>query len=199
LEQLFNCTLYLIAVINPVSKIFILSTFSKEMNSHDLRTTSIKSSLVAFIILAVFSVAGHVLLKMVFHVDLYSLKVAGGIVLAWVGFRALAKGVFFETGVGSKLTDISIVPLASPMIAGPASITAVISFSAEFGMLMAVMATGLAVIGNLVFMLLSDFIGKFLLKFNFMGALIRITGLIVMTIAVQMVFSGLGEFVQGLR
>ena len=44
---------------------------------------------------------------------------------------------------------------------------------------------------NLCVMLLSDRIGRFLKLFNLMGALIRITGLIILTMGIQMAMTGL--------
>jgi multiple antibiotic resistance protein len=46
----------------------------------------------------------------------------------------------------------------------------------------------------MVFMLLAKPIGNILVRFNIMGALIRITGLIVATIGVQMILSGLSTW-----
>jgi multiple antibiotic resistance protein len=198
MNNLLNCTLYLIAVINPVSKIFILSTLSKESEPKEIRDISVQSSVIAIMILLIFAAIGNIILGNIFRVELYSFKIAAGIILFVMGFKALFKGIFFETERTAKLSDISIVPLASPMIAGPASITAVISFSAEYGLYVASAAMIIAISINLLIMLLSKPIGGFLLKYNLMGALIRISGLIVATIAVQMVLIGLKSWYQTL-
>ena len=199
MKDLLDCTLYLIALINPVSKIFILSMFSKEVEPKELRGISVQSSVIALAILLVFAAMGNIILSKIFHVELYSFKIAAGIILFIMGLKALLKGVFFETDAKAKLSDISIVPLASPMIAGPATITVAISFSAEYGLDVTSLAIALAVGINLLIMLSSRFISKLLLGHNLMGALIRITGMIVATIAVQMVLMGLSGWYQSLR
>jgi len=119
MEHLLEIALYLTVVINPVSKIFILSAFSDHATPRDLRRLSVESSVYAALILVVFAAAGNIVLYKFFRIDLYSLKVAGGIILFTIGYTALTKGLFFEIKKDEELRDIAIVPLASPMIAGP--------------------------------------------------------------------------------
>lgn len=190
----FYLTLYLLALINPVSKIFIISVFTQKLESKTLQKISLKSSIVALFILLIFAGLGNIILAKIFHVELYSLKIAGGIILFTVGFKALTKGLFFETDMKTKLEDISIVPLASPMIAGPATITAMISFTVEYSFLILCLSVFSAVLINFLLMLSSKYISRVLVKYNLMGSLIRITGLIVATIAVQMVLSGVSSY-----
>lgn len=199
MKNLIDCTLYLIALINPISKLFILSVLLKDAKPREIRNISIRASVIAILILFLIAVAGNVILTRVFHVELYSLKIAGGIILFIIGLNALTKGIFFEIDKKTKLEDVSIVPLASPMIAGPGTITAVISFSAEYGFYLTTNAMILAVCINLLIMLSSKFISEFLHKYHLMEALIRITGLIVATIAVQMTLTGITNWYHNLK
>ncbi|MFH0862587.1 MAG: MarC family protein [Candidatus Altiarchaeota archaeon] len=196
LDGLIGLTLYMVALINPISKVFILSTMAKRGCLREVFMVSVKSTLVAFAILMASALAGNFILHEVFHVEVYSLKVAGGIVIFYMGFRALTKGVFFEAKENGSIADMSIVPLASPLIAGPATITAAISMPAEYGIAATSLAIILGLSINLAIMSFSKTIGKFLNVHNFMGALIRITGLIVATIAVQMVLGGLESWIK---
>jgi multiple antibiotic resistance protein len=190
-------SLYLLALINPISKICILSVFSKEMESQrEMNIIVVKSTFIALMILFMVMMCGDFIFKSFLRVDLYSLKIAGGIVLFWVGFKALSKGIFFETSTQNKLAEISIVPLASPMIAGPATIAAVLPMAVSNGMKVALGAVLVAVMVNMVLMLMSKPLGAILTRFNVMGALIRITGLIVATIGVQMTLSGFSVWIQ---
>ena len=191
MNVVLSTALYFVALINPLSKVFLLSGLSGQMPPRELRLLSVRSSAVALGILLAFAAFGPFLLRSFFQVELYSFQVAGGVVLFTIGLKALMKGVFFEVEDKSKLADVSIVPLASPMIAGPGTITAVVSFSAQHGLAVASTAMVAAVIANLAVMLLSGPISRALLSHNLMGALIRITGLVVATIAVQMIFDGL--------
>jgi len=194
MDSLISSTLYLLALINPISKIFVLTTLAKEYDARRLRALSFYSSLVGLGILVTFALAGNFILDKFFHVEIYSFKAVGGVVLFAIGFKALTKGVFFEMQENASLEEISIVPLASPLIAGPATITAAVSLSFQRSMDLTLAAIGIAVAANLLLMLAAAPIGRCLTRFNLMGALIRITGLIVATIAAQMVLDGLSEW-----
>ncbi|PKL17590.1 MAG: MarC family protein [Spirochaetae bacterium HGW-Spirochaetae-5] len=195
LYTVIDCTLLLIALINPISKIFLITTLKESTDESGLNNIIIRSSIIALIILLIFTFAGNFLLVNFFNIQIYSLKIAGGIVLVFRGFEALNKGVFFELSHNQKLEDLSIVPLASPMIAGPATITAAVSFPAKYGLTVTALSILAAVAVNLFIMLISPRIAGALSKHNIMGALIRITGLIVATIGVQMILDGLGEYI----
>lgn len=191
MDSLLSATLYLLALINPVSKIFVLTTLSKQMDARQLRRLSVMASAVGLAILLVFAFTGKIILTRVFHVEIYSFQMVGGLVLFFVGYRALTKGVFFEAPNAEQLEEMSIVPLASPMIAGPATITASVAFSVQHDHWLTSAAILLAVAANLGVMLISGVISRVLIRYNLMGALIRITGLIVATIAAQMVLDGI--------
>lgn len=191
---LLSAVLYFIALVNPISKVFILSVMAREIGPRELRLLALRSSGVALAILLVFSLLGHVVLTMLFHVELYAFQIVGGIVLFFTGFRALSRGLFYDQDEHKSVAEMAIVPLASPMIAGPASITAAISFPSLYGKGIAIAAMVAALAVNLAFMLFAQPMGRVLERYNLMGALIRITGMIVATIAVQMVLTGLATW-----
>ncbi len=184
-------TLYLLALINPVSKISILSTFASDEERKKIIPISMQSTVVAFLILLLSMIAGEFILRKIFHVDFYSLKIGGGIVLFWAGFGALSKGIFFRHTLHKKFSDISIAPLACPMIAGPATITIMITLSINHGILVTTISTILALSINMILMFLSFSISNIFLKFNILGGLIRLTGLIVLSMGVQMILEGM--------
>lgn len=172
-----------------------MSIIAEKSSFREVERISIRASLVACSILLIFLFVGTPLLTYVFHVHIYSFKIAGGIILAYRGFEALNKGLFFEYKYTRKLEDFSIVPLASPMIAGPATITASVSFPAKYGIFITMISIIIAIGINLIIMLTSRYIHMHLKRHNIMGALIRITGLIVATIGIQMVLDGVSEYV----
>lgn len=174
-----------------MSKISILSAFATDEERREIVPISVKSTIVAFLILMLSMIAGEFVLSKIFHVDFYSLKIGGGIILFWAGFGALSKGVFFQHNAHEKFSDISIVPLACPMIAGPATITVMLTLSINDGVGITTMATLIALLINMLLMFLSFSISKILTKFNILGALIRLTGLIVLTMGIQMVLDGI--------
>jgi len=187
-------SLYFLALINPASKIVLLSSMQPRCSRTGLWAVSIRANTVAWLILIVLCVAGNLVLEVVFHVNLYSLKVAGGVILFIIGLTAVRKGRFYEEDLHGRPGDISIVPLGAPLIAGPGTITAAISFASANGLAITILALTLAILVNLLLMALSFEIGDLLERIHATGPLIRIAGLVVATVAVQMVLSGLGEW-----
>jgi multiple antibiotic resistance protein len=194
LQILLENSLYFLALINPASKVFLLSSIEPPLGKKRLLELSMQSTTVAFLILLLVTVVGNFLLHSIFHVEIYSLQVAGGIVLFIIGLQAVRNGRFYESSLHGSLSDISIVPLGAPLIAGPGTITAAISFSSSNGVSTTLLAITVALILNFILMTCSLWIAKVLNKFQVIGPLIRITGLVVAAVAVQMILNGIGEW-----
>lgn len=192
-EAFVQTSLYFLALINPPSKVFLLSSMDPPYSRAELLKVSVTASSVALVILLLLSGIGHFILHEVFRVEIYSLQVAGGIVLFIIGLTAVRKGRFYEQDFHGA-TDISIVPLAAPLIAGPGTITAAISFAATQGMAITMVSLTVALAVNFLVMLMSVWIGRILERLHAFGPLIRITGLIVTAVAVQMTLSGLSQW-----
>lgn len=183
--------LYLLALINPISKVSILSALPQGELKEPFARLAAKSTLAAAGILIGAMIVGDFILRSVFRVDLYSLRLAGGVVVFLMGLNALRHGRFFEREPDTKIDSLALVPLACPMIAGPATIAACIGLRTQDEALHAMAAILLALGANHVIMLFSQAIGRALTRFNLLGAIIRITGLIVMTIGTQMALDGI--------
>ena len=180
----------LLALINPFQKIFVINSLQGQMSEKELRYVSIKSSITALVILLLFLALGNVIFTFIFKIQLYSFRVTCGMVLVYSGWNALQKGVLINIGKDERIQDIASVPIAIPMIAGPGTITATVTFPAQYGTLITVLAVIAAIGVNLVIMLSANRIGKFLIKLNLMSAIVRIIGLIIATIGIQMIFDG---------
>jgi multiple antibiotic resistance protein len=198
MNEILTQTAYLLVLINPVSKVTVLSLFSDQENPAQLRPVAAKSSLIGLAILLGTMLGGEFLLHRLFRLDLHSLEIAGGIVLFWVGFKALTRGVFFEHGASERFADLSIVPLACPLIAGPGTITAALTLQSERGLLIPIAAMAAAVTINMLLMFAAPAIGGVLRRYNILGALIRITGLIIIALGVQMVAKGAADWLAAL-
>lgn len=193
-DAFVQTSLYFLALVNPASKVFILSSMEPPYSRRELLAVSAKATSVALLILLVLSAIGHVLLQGVFRVEIYSLQVAGGVVLFIIGLTAVRKGRFYEQDFHGSKADISIVPLGAPLIAGPGTITAAISFASTYGIKLTALSLTVALVINFLVMLLSLWIGKILERFHAFGPLIRITGLIVTAVAVQMALTGISQW-----
>lgn len=189
-EVFISTFVTLLALINPFQKIFVINSLQGQMTDRELRYVSIKSSITALVILLLFLALGNVIFGFIFKIQLYSFRVTCGMVLVYSGWNALQKGVLINIGKDERIQDIASVPIAIPMIAGPGTITATVTFPAQYGILITVLAVFAAIGVNLVIMLYAKNIGKVLIKLNLMSAFVRIIGLIIATIGIQMIFDG---------
>jgi multiple antibiotic resistance protein len=190
------CILYMLALLNPVGIVCILASMPVEPRSDEFKSFVLRSSIMATCLLIGTMIVGDFLFRFVFQVDLFSLRVAGGVVVFLVGLKALQHGCFYDGSVNAKLRDIAMVPFACPIIAGPASIAASISLRLQYGILLSLGAILIALCVNHLIMTFSHSIGRVLNRINILGAIIRITGLIIMTIGTQMVLDGVSEWVK---
>ncbi len=183
------------ALVNPIHKVFVINSLQGQFSTSELKFLSVKSSITAFLILIFFLFLGELIFNYIFNVELYAFQITCGLVLTFTGLSGLQKGEFLTISKTIKLVDVANVPVAIPMIAGPATITAAVTFPANYGHLITIVSIAIALALNLVLMLNARHIGKVLIKYNFMSALIRITGLIVATLGIQLVLGGIKNYV----
>ena len=195
LKLLLVCIFAFIALINPIQKVFVVSSLQSQFDTVSTKEISIRSTRTAFIVLFLFLIAGQFIFSYFFHITLFAFQITCGIVLFINGIMGLQNGAFLKLDSNLSIKDISSVPIGIPMIAGPASITAAVTFPATYGYLYTIIAITIGLLVNLICMLYASNISSFLTKYNFMNPLVRVFGLIVATIGIQMILNGLTEFI----
>lgn len=158
--------------------------------------------IVVGVVLGVSALAGRELLELI-GIDLNAFSVAGGLVLALMGFEMLYEGEPSRAQGGAeaheKQTSFEgsvIVPYAIPFVAGPGAITAVITIasgpSSGEGVIAAVVAVAVAVaLMPLGYLVLAKRIN---LSERGMALLTKFGGLFVATIGIQLILSGLQQY-----
>ena len=132
----------LFAVIDPLGVIPFFSGLTADRERPAKRRILVKSLVTAFVVLALFTLAGHQLLSL-FGITIEAFRIAGGVIFFGIGLDMLqSKPRRWQTGIRRAVAadkelhlelhpeeildeDPSITPLAIPMIAGPGSITTV--------------------------------------------------------------------------
>ena len=157
----------------------------------------VREMLIALLILALFLFFGRTLLTAM-NLTPPALAIAGGVVLFLVAIRMIFPGPGGLNIMGDD-GEPFIVPLAMPMIAGPATITLVVLFTTrEPDRLMDWLAALLiAWAVSAVVLLVADYVlGR--IGESGQRALTRLMGMILTAIAVQMLLNGIGEFLTSL-
>lgn len=195
MDQFLRIFVTILALVNPFQKIFIMLTLEKQLKDSDLRYVALKSNFVALIILISFLAVGNAIFNYVFNISLYAFRITCGFVLLYNGFIALQSGILIKIDPRTKLNDVAAVPIAMPMIAGPGAITAAVTFPQQDGVVVTIVAILAVLAVNAFIMVYSKVLGGFLNRYNLLSPLIRILGLIIATVGMQMCFNGIREFV----
>ena len=195
LKVFFSAFFAFLALVNPIQKVFVVFSLRENYTQAELHKIVGKATLTAIGVLLLFLFLGEAILGYVFNLKIYAFQITCGIVLFYNGFVGLQKGAFLSIDRSTRIEDIIAVPIAIPMIAGPATITAVVTMPAVYGRWMTIGAVVLALLLNWLVMRNAGRIGRFLVRLNMMMPLIRITGLIVAAIGLQMILNGIEDFI----
>jgi MarC family membrane protein len=189
-------------ILNPIGLLPVFMTMTSSFTAEQRKKTALKAVFIAFGILVGFAFLGEFLFKF-FGISVNSFRVVGGIIFFLVGFdmlqARLTKIKISEQDVKEYSDDISITPLAIPMITGPGAITNAIVFmnDANTISLKLVLIVVIIVTFLLIYIILASS-SKIIKVLGDTGnkVLMRLMGLIVMVIAVEFFFSGLKPIIQ---
>lgn len=194
----------LFSVMNPFGTVPIFVGLSKEHTTIERKKIAFWTSLNVFIILLISFFAGKFILIFL-GITLNSLNIAGGLIIDSSGFSLLTgefkkhKGMKKERVKAEikKRSDISLTPLAIPMIAGPDTISLLINYRQEFDASSQVfILLGSIILARICIYLVyksSFFIVK-KLGASGINALSRIIGFIVIAIGWNLLFQQLSAF-----
>lgn len=191
------CFTSLFTLINPIGTMPIFMTMTSSLNNESRNKTAKKASIVAFFIIIAFAFSGQLLFNF-FGISVHSFRIVGGVIFFIMGMDMLQARLgqvkIKDSEIKSYISDISITPLAIPMICGPGALTnaIVLMQQAESYDKKVVLIVIIFVVILLTYLILlsSSRIIK-LLGETGNNVLMRLMGLIVMVIAVEFFFSGL--------
>lgn len=190
------------SLINPLGTMPIFMTMTSELTVEERTHTAKKASIIAFIVLVLFAFTGQLLFKF-FGISVNSLRIVGGVVFFLMGMdmlqARLSRAKVKTSEVKAYVNDISITPLAIPMITGPGAITNAIVLMEDaetwpekgilfFAILMVIWLAYIILYSSARIMKLLGETGN--------NVMMRLMGLIVMVIAVEFFFSGLKPILQ---
>jgi multiple antibiotic resistance protein len=182
-----------IAVMNPTSTVAVYLALTENMDLEERGKIIAKSMKISFLVLAFFAFTGQ-LLFLIFNVTLAAFKIAGGILLVTAAFAMLnprRKEISPE-----ELENISIVPLAFPLTAGPGTITTVILLVSEASSLLEASLVFVGIFAGVAVSYLGMIYAPRI--FRLLGGeglrvITRLMSIIVLAIAVQFIISGIAE------
>ena len=198
---------------NPLTTVALLMGLSRGMSETERNRQALKASIYSFAIMMVAFYVGQLVMNL-FGVSITGLRIAGGLIVAFIGFRMLfPEQKLDETPEvelrGEELRqrskqDIAFIPLAMPTTAGPGTIAMIISVAAALRssdlyagwvVLVAPPLTFFLACAILLLCLRSS--GFIMRKLGNSGveAFSRLMGFLLVCIGVQFVINGFYEFV----
>lgn len=206
MDRIFQFTLLaftsLFTMVTPFGVIPLFTSLTKTMKPEEVRQIAFKGVLTAFIIMVLFAFAGNFIFDF-FHISVNGLRIVGGILFFLSGYDMLQAKMNRLKEEGQSFSEFvnefAITPLGIPIICGPGSITMTIvlfndtrNASEKFillGVIIVVLSITYTILvaSRRILTVLGD---------NGNKVLMRIMGLILMVIAVELMFSGLKPMVQ---
>ena len=194
------------AIMNPIANSVIFLSLTANMGIRSTRRVAWRALRMAFAIVLVFALFGSMLFSL-FGITLAALRIAGGILIALVGFRML-HGEHSRVSHPSTVTlpedesesearsnDIAITPLAIPVLSGPGTIATTMSYAPSGQWLQ----TGITIVMFLLICVITYFAFIFSEQIlarigrDGLAVITRLMGLILAVIGVQMLLMGVQE------
>ena len=141
-KEIFTATMVLFAVIDIIGNVPIIIDLRKKAG----HIQSEKASLVAGVIMIAFLFLGKSILNVI-GIDVNSFAVAGALILFFLALEMIL-GISLYKEEETNSVTISVFPLAFPLIAGPGSLTTILSLRAEY----ATLNIAIAILLNMIFM-----------------------------------------------
>ena len=196
MEWFISSVITLCLIMDPFGNIPLFISALKKVSPERRKVVLIRELMIALLIMIVFLFLGGWFMK-AFGIHSFSLSIAGGLIL----FIISAKLVFGNED-GSAATDPKeeepfVVPLAIPLVAGPAVLSIIMIMSAQHANKWVTLGAILAasVFNSAILMLsfpISNLLGK-----RGLAAIERLSGMILVLMSVNMIMEGISEFMKG--
>ncbi len=187
----------LFVIMDPPGTVPIFLALTSSMTRQQRKRAARQAVVVAFAVIAVFAVFGKQVLDYM-HVSIPALQASGGLLLLLVAMELLTGKMEDPEPSPNKSVNVALVPLGTPLLAGPGAIVATMVFvagadgPAQWG------SVGLALVAVCLMLWLSmRFAGVIRRVLKESGTILvsRIAGLLLAAIAVQMIADAVLAFV----
>jgi len=175
----------LAVIMDPLGSAPIFITLTAGRTAGARRRAALEAAGAAGGLVVLFAVFGRLILDYL-HVSVESLTIAGGLLLLLVALQMLRGEEFAQ----SETANVALVPLATPLLAGPGAIAAVMVLTKRYedapGRIGVFVGIAAAVVVVAIGLLLADQIAR-LLRPSVIQLLTRVLGLLLSAIAVQFI------------
>jgi multiple antibiotic resistance protein len=194
-----HITIELFVVVDPFAAMIMFISLAKGEAVRERRRLVNDATLSSFLILLFFAFVGSYIL-LYFGISIAALEIAGGILILLTSIEMVTEG---DKPSGKKgqdegglvKRDVGIVPLGTPLLAGPGAISLVILLMNDYKHEILLVVLGIVVVSFITYLLfLSSFYIYDILKEKGARALTRVFGILVAGFAVQYILTGVTVF-----
>ncbi|CAI1801470.1 stress protection protein MarC [Serratia sp. OLHL2] len=123
----------LLPLVNPLTTVALFLGLSGDMSEQEKKKQSAMAAFYVFVIMMVAWYAGKAVIN-TFGISIPGLRIAGGMIVAFIGFNMLFPQDVNkpQSGEKGKTKNIAFIPLAMPSTAGPGTIAMLISAASTF-------------------------------------------------------------------
>ncbi|MBO9557011.1 MAG: MarC family NAAT transporter [Caulobacter sp.] len=195
----------LFPIMNPFSTAPLYVSLTAGFDPKRRKQQAVRACIYAFGILATFLLLGSAIVQF-FGISIPGIRAAGGLIISSVGFGMLFPPPASASADGSSSPqelDVAFAPLAMPSLAGPGSISVVLSAAAsirssypdQWRVVYGGVIAGMAVTLVIAYLILraAELMVRFLGKGG-MDAMTRIFGFLLICIGMQFLLTGVGDF-----
>jgi multiple antibiotic resistance protein len=188
LKDVWDAFIMLFIVLDSIGNIPIFYSLTSGMKASERNKVFLKSVLVASALLVFFTLFGYTFFAY-YNVSVADFKIAGGIILFIIGIEGIFGKIEAEM---LRSEDLAIVPMATPLLAGPGSIYMVMYLNNTFGLVPTLLSILLNTIAGYIILANSSILlgkaGK-----NTVLVVSRIFSLFLAVLAVSFIRSGIEE------
>ena len=191
-SQLFSSTLLtLIVILDPPGLLPVFLGLTARLSAKERNRAALRASLVALGVIALFAVFGRYILAYL-HISVEAMQVSGGFLLLLVSLQLLM-GQESTPATEAERTNVAIVPLGTPLLAGPGAIVAtMLAVNQAHTPQDYLLVAGALIASIVVVYLFLRFAGgiRHILRESGTVLASRIAGVLLSAIAVQMIADG---------
>ena len=198
--SIFDVTLFATAVatltviMDPIGTVPVFLGLTARYSQPKQRRAAIQATSVSFGVILTFAILGGQILRLL-HVSMEALQLSGGVLLFLVAMELLMGTDSSSPDTGDEGVNVALVPLGTPLLAGPGSIVAVMVAVGQAGTsggswIAVILAVGLARLVRWLTMRVSLMLSRLLGPGGIM-LLTKISGLLLAAIATQLIMEGI--------
>ena len=201
METLVSALVVFFVVVDPVGLVPIFLGLTQGFDARRKRMIALRGTAISLAIIVFFAYLGRSVLGAL-GIDMAAFRIAGGALLFWIAFEMLferrndrKERTAGEARTDEEAHDLSVFPLAIPLIAGPGAITSVMLLMDRYGadaggQAVVIGAAALAIAATAAVLAAADTVGR-LLGRTVIHTVSRILGIVLAALATQTVISGI--------